>query len=816
MIRGRNRQTISYPVLLLLIINMCCLIGYGQVSSDHALNRHTIEPSNDPTSAKTRPAALEAIDSYTSARPADAPESFERVWQMTGPFGGDVTALAAHPKNSDTVLLGTSDGQLFRSTDGGMIWRRIRPGIMANGFMVTVISFDLQNPDILYIGVKAVTAQGERTKGGSLFVSEDGGNSWREFEGMHGRAIRSFSQSPKNPDVLVAATLNGIYRTSDRGHQWERITPVNDSELRGFHSVAIDPRDENIIYVGTNHLPWKTLDGGKTWNRAGSKETGMLDDSDIFAIHIDQSDPDVVLMSACSGIYRSLDASAKWTKIQGIPYTSRRTHVIYQHPSRPEMIFAGTTEGLWVSTDHGKPESWRLVTSQRLVINTVAVHPERPERVFLGTEDNGILVSVDGGETYEPSNAGFINRQVRAVLADRKEKNRVYAGVLFDSSNGGLFISEDGGLTWRQSMNGMGVRDVYSLHQSESRPETIYAGTNHGLFRSDDHGLNWTFVRKEELPPPDGNRSTRSGASSKPKPAASKSATQESARPRRVSDLSFGVRFQPISYVPPQKGRTTARTRSQKRKPVQTRAKTKAPAAPVKSDLVEIQNQVFAITPFTPIPITDGDGLNDNSTWMLASTWDGLYRTEDEKKGWKRVKLIASDPVLNVEPRQPKINAVTTTPLAPGTIFVGTEEGLFVSRDNGNSFKHIRLDEKELRIRIVTIDPRSADRIYVGSTTGFFRSDDGGTTWENRGGGMPLLTDVSAIEINSLNPDEVYVGDEMRGQFFYSRDRGINWIKLDTSQLPSARIWSVSSDPFDRNKLYLGSYSGGVYVHTRR
>jgi photosystem II stability/assembly factor-like uncharacterized protein len=81
-------------------------------------------------------------------------------------------------------------------------------------------------------------------------------------------------------------------------------------------------------------------------------------------------------------------------------------------------------------------------------------------------------------------------------LADSKERGRIYAGVIFDGLNGGLFVSEDGGLTWQQSMNGMGVRDVYSLHQSPTKPETIYAGTNHGLFRSDDHGRNWAQVKR--------------------------------------------------------------------------------------------------------------------------------------------------------------------------------------------------------------------------------------------------------------------------------------------------------------------------------
>src|SRR5262249_24343963 len=160
--------------------------------------------------------------------------------------------------------------------------------------------------------------------------------------------------------------------------------------------------------------------------------------------------------------------------------------------------FAGTTEGLWLSTDNGKPDSWRRMTSLRMVINSIAIHPDRPDRVFLGTDDNGVLISVDGGEGYESSNAGFINRQVRAVVADKLERGRVYAGVVFDRGNGGFFISEDGGVTWNQSMSGMGVRDVYSIYQSDSDPATVYAGTNHGLFRSDDRGISWKQVKKEE------------------------------------------------------------------------------------------------------------------------------------------------------------------------------------------------------------------------------------------------------------------------------------------------------------------------------
>jgi photosystem II stability/assembly factor-like uncharacterized protein len=681
----------------------------------------------------------------------------DRMVQTTGPFGGDVTAMAIDPRSADRIWIGASDGQIFRSTDGGRGWTRMRPGVKASGSAVTVLLLDGEKPGVIYVGMKPLLDLNEEAGGGGVFVSEDDGQSWSLLEGMRGRSVRAMNQSTKDPNAMAVAARDGVYYTTDRGKTWKRITPTNDPELKGFHSVAIDPRDANVIYVGTHHLPWKTTDAGKTWKRAASKERGMIDDSDIFAIHIDQSNPDTVLMSACSGIYRSRDASETWTKLQGIPYTSRRTHVIYQHPTKPQVIFAGTTEGLWVSTDGGKLDSWRRMTSQRTVINAVAVHPDRPERVFLGVDDVGIMISADGGESYEVSNAGFINRQVRAVVADKAERGRIYAGVIFDRTNGGLFVSEDGGGAWRQSTNGMGARDVYSIYQSDSNPATIYAGTNNGLFRSDDRGRNWALVKKAQV--------------------------KAVAKSRKASKLE-------------------------------------------KDTLVDLQNQVFAIYPFTPTVSTPNSGKGDSqpapaqsttSGWMVASTWNGLFITEDEKKGWREIKFAKA---LNTTggnvAAHIKINAIVTNQKLPGALFVGTDEGLFVSRDNGVSFQHLSLPEAARRIRVVVCDPRDPETIYVGAAAGFFRSTDGGRSWEGRGGGMPQGGNIGAIVVGVSNPDELYLSDESRGVLYHSQDRGTNWERVDISHAPSLKLWALASDPFDGKRIYAGSFSGGVYVMNRK
>src|SRR5204862_17844 len=128
-----------------------------------------------------------------------------------------------------------------------------------------------------------------------------------------------------------------------------------------------DPKEPNIIYAGTAHLPWRTLDGGKSWD---SIHTGMIDDSDVFSIYIDPSYTNSVFASACSGIYWSASRGDAWRKLMGIPNTSRRTHVVRFQGSccgnsgLEGTVFAGTTLGLFKSRNGGT--NWKLVNGSQV------------------------------------------------------------------------------------------------------------------------------------------------------------------------------------------------------------------------------------------------------------------------------------------------------------------------------------------------------------------------------------------------------------------------------------------------------------------
>ncbi len=674
--------------------------------------------------------------------------------------------LAIDPRAADHIIAGTGDGNLYRSRNGGRIWRHLSPGIAAGGFSVTVIHFDIERPGTIYVGVRAVSEIGERISGGALYRSEDDGQTWHELEGLHGRVVRGLSQSPGNARILAVAALDGIYLSPDRGQSWRRITPDSHPDLRNFHSVAIDPRHAEVIYAGTSHLPWKTRNSGESWQRAGSAATGMIDDSDIFSIRIDPATPETVLMSACSGIYRSLDGSTKWSKLQGIPFSSRRTHTVYPHPTRQSTILAGTTEGLWISRDGGKAESWRRVTPANLVINAIGIHPEKPDRIILGTEDGGVMISIDGGTTFEPANDGFVSRQITTLLADRAERDHVYAGIVFDGESSGFFRSVDGGMTWRQSMSGMDGRDVYSLHQSSGDPRLIYAGTNEGIFRSDNRGDTWSKVIREPMPvkPLPAIRQPRPGT----KPA---------------------VQQRPLGST----------------KPTQRQIK-KAPERPA---AVDLDNHVTAIASLFPSGSAHGSENPPERPWLIAATLDGLFLAKDEKQGWQRLSLTWE------AGRRSSIRALATSPRTPGLLMVGTEDGLFISNDNGTSFRLSLLDEERRRVRCIVIDPHNASRIYVGTTTGFFRSNDAGVTWEQRGGGMPLHTDVSALRLNDSAPDELWLADDLREALFFSKDGGTNWEKVELRELPNRLTRAIATDPFNPARLFVGSFSSGIYVLNR-
>jgi len=603
-----------------------------------------------------------------------------QTWIPVGPPGGDVRALAADPRDPRTVYLGTSDGLLYRSEDAGSHWHRLSPGFPKRGQSLDQLVVDPRG--VLLVGYWTVGANG-----GGVARSTDGGNTFTILKGIEGESVRALAISPANPQVLAAGTLTGVFRSTDGGQGWARLTPPDHPDLRNFESVAFDPADPNILYVGTWHLGWKTTDAGQTWL---PMHTGMIDDSDVMTLTIDRWKPEIVYATACTGIYRSEDAAGRWNKIKGIPSSSRRTRSFAQSPDDQNRLFAGTTEGLWSSEDGSA--SWRLITQKDLIVNDVLALPGGV--ILLGTEGAGVVRSIDGGRSWFASNDGFSERFVSKVVFDRAGR-RVLAGIWGDRRHGGVFAAPGPRGPWTRLGTGLEGREVLSLALLGRQ---ALAGTDDGIFLSDPDTGAWTRLgtvvdgvdahpRVKDLlalPPRNLLAATskgllRTGDGGRTWTRAPLGLSDEvSAIAVSPNDIDVVVAATALGFFRSADGGLTWRQ--------------------VADGFGEFQTHALAFMP-------------SNDQVLLATTGGGLFRSDDQGSTWARVTggIPYSD--------------ITGLAIHPDgrTIYASdfTYGGVFRSLDGGKSWERMPTDGLASdRVWTLGLDPAAPERLLVASPTG--------------------------------------------------------------------------------------------------
>lgn len=668
---------------------------------------------------------------------AGDPASRFKNWQMLGPTGGDVRSIVIDPKNSQRLFISTLDGQVYKSENSGGTWELTtnfrRPQLVLDQLMI-----DSRDSNIIY------TSGHRHKEAGGFFKTTDGGKTWKEAKELSNEAIHSMTQSALDPNIITVGTTNGVWISNDSGDGWKKIQ--SETMPMNVGSMAIDPRNPKTIYAGTWWRPYKTTDGGNTWRLI---KNGMIDDSDIFAITIDSRNPDHIIASACSGIYESLNAGEKWRKIQGIPSQSRRTRDIVQHPSRPGTIYAATTEGFWMSVNGGK--SWAMTTQRNLEINSIAVHADAPDRVYIGTNNYGVMVSDDGGKNFTPTNGNFSSRFTYSITTDIENPKRLYATTINTATGGGfIFISDNNGSTWQASVKNIDTNRtiVYSLIQDRVNPNTIYLGTNFGIFKSLDRGVLWEHIALPKPPP---------------------------------------VKKTPIRR--------------------NTRGKSVAKAAPKPPPMPTPEPTVPGLIPVLGDKINTLVHTEDGKNGYLAATNNGLYRTYDMSKGWEKISfgenvnhqvlVIYASPLepetlwvgtavsgvlvsknggetwskLPVIPDGVPVSAIVSNPKKPGFMYVGTTQTFYMSKDSGKTWTRRGGNLPLGNYASILVNPNDGDEVYVASalanSDGIFYSDNAGWDWKR------------------IDP----------------KNRNV----------ASSRVWTMMFDPNNSNRLFVGTHSSGIY-----
>jgi photosystem II stability/assembly factor-like uncharacterized protein len=408
--------------------------------------------------------------SLAAAFDAPAPD-----WHITGPFGGTATSLALDPEKPNFLLAGGMNSLLFRSEDSGENWSLL-DFPKRNLTEVTSVLVDPLDSSHFLAGI--ISADG-----GAMFSSHDQGKTWTPVPDIKDFGVRSIVAAPSKPTRFLSGTLRGVWLSEDSGTNWTRISDPKNLEMGGITATAIDPKDPDILYAGTSHLPWKSVDGGKTWH---SIHTGMTDDSDVFSIYVNPADPNNVFASACSGIYTSSDRGDQWRKVMGLTFSQRRTHVIRKDPQSPSLIYAGTTMGLFKSPNMGA--SWKLLTKEQ--VNAIIFDPERPGSMYMAMEYEGLSRGSDTGEKIRMLNHGFVDRTISSVT---KAGDKLIALETQLGESSGIFISGNNGESWSQLEEVRGLNGVHlkSIAAMPSEERILLAAAPHQMYKSIDAGLIW-------------------------------------------------------------------------------------------------------------------------------------------------------------------------------------------------------------------------------------------------------------------------------------------------------------------------------------
>lgn len=275
------------------------------------------------------------------------------------------------------LYLGTSAGAIFTSHDNGATWQgfvKFDPD-----YVIDRIAVDGKN---IYV---ASWILGDPSQGAFL-RSTNGGAKWeltsrKPFHGLttEDGCIRRACTGK----MVFAGVPDGVYVSTDEGFSFDPIS----TEIKDVQSIAVE---DGSIYVGTYHLGWYSHNNGKTWKHI---DKGIINDSDFFSI---VAYGGTIYIGACSGIYKGNDDGQQYRK-EKTKTDARRTKVIKR--VNDKTLFAGTTDGVWVTIDAGK--TWKRRGNRNIVVNDMVALSAT--RLVVATSRFGVIWSDDGGKTYTQS-----------------------------------------------------------------------------------------------------------------------------------------------------------------------------------------------------------------------------------------------------------------------------------------------------------------------------------------------------------------------------------------------------------------------------
>jgi photosystem II stability/assembly factor-like uncharacterized protein len=673
-------------------------------------------------------------------------------------MSGRITAIDAIVNNPDVIYVGAASGGVWKTTSGGTAWEPIFEKETTQS--IGAIAIQQDNPAVVWVGTGEGNPRNSLNGGDGIYKSLDGGKSWKKVGLEKTRHIHRIIIDPKNPNTVYVAAIGspwgdhperGVYKTTDGGATWDRVLFAN--EKTGCADLVMDPSNPNKLIAAMwehRRQPWTfksggggsglhlTYDGGKTWKKISSKEGMPEGELGRIGLAIAASKPEIVyaiVESKKNALYRSEDGGEKWTKVNDKPEIGDRPfyyHEIYVdtknenrlysifsvvnvsedggrsfrgllpysgvhpdhhawwiHPNDPSFMIDGNDGGVNITRDMGK--TW--VYSENIPVGQfyhINVDLDQPYNVYGGLQDNGSYV----GPAYVWRSTGIRNSYWQEVffgdgfdVAPDPENSR-YGYAMSQGGNLGRFDLETGYTkfikpTHPDVKTKLRFNWNAALAQDPFNKATIYYGSQF-VHKSTNKGETWDVISGDlTTNNPDKQKQGDSGGLTLDATGAENHCTLLAIAPSAVQ--------QGVIWVGTDDGNVQVTQDGGK-----TWTKVTIAGMPANAWVPQIQASAK----------NAGEAFVVVNNYRQFDYKPYLFRTRDFGKTWENLASAAQVGESNYT------LCVAQDPAEPKLIFMGTENGLFVSVDEGKTWTRWTNDfPAGVPVMDLVIHPREFDLV---------------------------------------------------------------------------------------------------------
>jgi photosystem II stability/assembly factor-like uncharacterized protein len=434
---------------------------------------------------------------------------FSKVkYRNVGPFrGGRSAAVVGDTKNKNTFYFGATGGGVWKTIDGGSNWKNISDKYF--GGSIGAVAIAASDNTILYASEGEGSLRGNVSEGFGMWRSDDAGKSWRNIGLKDTRHILRIVVHPKNPDIVLVAAMGhlfgpneerGVFKTTDGGKNWKKVLYVNNQT--GCSDLVQETGNPNVLYAGTWRMLrnaytmesggegsglWKSTDAGETWKNISTQKGLPKGNWGIVGVAIAPSNTDkiyTIIENKDGGLFMSNDAGETWT-LQNSDNNIRQRAWYYSKlfvdPKKENDVYVLNVNFL-KSTDAGK--SFKTISTPHGDHHDLWIDGEDGNRMIIA-DDGGAQISFDAGSNWSTNN-NQPTAQFYRVSTDNHFPYRIL-GAQQDNSTIRILSRSDGGqITTGDWQPTAGAESGYVV-ADPLNPDVVYGGNYSGYLSRLDH-----------------------------------------------------------------------------------------------------------------------------------------------------------------------------------------------------------------------------------------------------------------------------------------------------------------------------------------